>query len=567
MLKYTSHIDQETGYEWLETTLTGKALLTNSLLNKGTAFSHEEREALGITGKLPYQVETLEQQVERARYQYMRYASVLQKNIYLNNLHDKNEVLFYKLLTQDLEEILPMVYTPGVGSAVTSFSQEFRQPRGIYISYPERDRIRKILENRTHPNVGIFVATDGEGVLGIGDQGIGAIDIPIAKLILYSICGVDPYTSIPIMLDVGTDNKTLLDDPMYLGWRHPRIRGKEYDEFIAMFIDVMQDMFPKAFIHWEDFGRANAHKILDKYKDTHCMFNDDMQGTGVVSLAALLAAIGATNVPIEKQRIVIFGAGTAGIGIAEQLQDALERSGLSQQAAQSRIWLIDKPGLLMADSKNLNTFQKPYAKSAEDIQNWKCKTDLNLLNVINEVHPTILVGCSTVRNAFTQDVVELMAEKVARPIIFPLSNPNDHCEAPPEKVFKWSKGQALIATGSPFDPIEINGEMVEVAQCNNAFSFPGIGLGVLAVQASKLTDEMLWKASIAISEMAPVRSNPQYPLLPSIAEVRSVALKVAKDVAEQAIQDNVATKLPTTSVSEAIDAILWKPYYRTIKPK
>ena len=373
---------------------------------------------MGLLGKLPYEVESLEQQVERARYQYQRYPSVLQKHIYLNNLHDKNEVLFYKLCSEDINEVFPMIYTPGVGSAVKEFSHEFRQPRGIYIALPDKDNIEDILDNRAHPDVQLFVVTDGEGVLGIGDQGIGGMDIPIAKLIVYTLCGVDPYRTIPIMLDAGTDNPILLNDPMYLGWRHKRVRGEEYDDFIEAFVTAISKRFPTSFLHWEDFGRSNARRILKKYQNVHCSFNDDMQGTGVVTLAAMLSAIGATNVPLEKQRVVVFGAGTAGVGIADQLCDAMVRAGMAEQDAKQAFWLIDKNGLLMKDTPQLAEFQKPYARNPEDIQSWNQSTILDLQTVVRETHPTILVGCSTVRGAFTQDIIEDMASHVARPIIF-----------------------------------------------------------------------------------------------------------------------------------------------------
>ncbi len=566
MLRYTRFTDSDTGQEWIETDLRGKSLLNYSLLNKGTAFSREEREQLGLLGKLPHEIETLEQQVERARLQYKRYPSVLQKHIYLNNLHDKNEILFYKLCAQDLQDIFPMIYTPGVGSAVKEFSQEFRQPRGLYISYPDIDHIDEILENRTHPDIDLFVVTDGEGVLGIGDQGIGGMDIPIAKLIVYTLCGLDPYKAAPIMLDVGTDNQTLLNDPMYLGWRHKRIRGEQYDEFMDKFVTAIKKRFPQSFLHWEDFGRANARRVLEKYQDVHSSFNDDMQGTGVVTLAALLAAIGATNIPLDKQRVVVFGAGTAGVGIADQLCDAMVRAGVPLSEAQRHFWLIDKDGLVMTDSPHIASFQKPYAKTPQDITDWSQTSTLDLETVVRQVKPTILVGCSTVRGAFTEEVITEMASHVARPIIFPLSNPTENCEAQPENILAWTQGKALIATGSPFDDVEYDGVVHDIAQCNNALSFPGIGLGVVAVGASKLTDNMLWAASNALSNMAPVRNDPSKGLLPALKSVRRVALRVAEKVAEQAYADKVATLECHTTVGDMVNKILWQPYYRPIKP-
>lgn len=567
VLKFTRVLDEKTGHEWIETSLRGKSLLTQSMLNKGTAFTREERETLGLLGKLPFEIESLSQQVERARYQYQRYPSVLQKHIYLNNLHDKNEVLFYKLCSEDILEIFPMIYTPGVGSAVKEFSHEFRQPRGIYIAYPDMDKIEEILENRAHPYVELFVVTDGEGVLGIGDQGIGGMDIPIAKLIVYTLCGVDPFKTVPVMLDVGTDNQTLLNDPMYLGWRHKRVRGKDYDEFVERFVTAIRDKFPESFLHWEDFGRENARKILELYEDKHCSFNDDMQGTGVVTLAALLAAIAATDVPLKNQRVVIFGAGTAGVGIADQLCDAMIRGGMSQQEACQAFWLIDKNGLLMQDSSGLTEFQKPYAKLKEDIQGWTQTTTLDLETVVRHVQPTILVGCSTVRGAFTEEIIKEMAAHVAKPIIFPLSNPTENCEAQPVNIIHWTDGKALIATGSPFDPVEYQGKKYIIAQCNNALSFPGIGQGVMAIKASKLTDNMLYAASLALSEMSPAMLDPTKPLLPGFKDIRKIAIAVATSVAKQAQEDGVARMPYDGNVAELISKNLWVPEYVPIKPK
>lgn len=567
MIKFSRYVDQDTGHEWIETDLRGKALLNTSLLNKGTAFSHEERAELGLLGKLPFEVETLEQQVVRARYQYQRYPSVLQKHIYLNNLHDKNEVLFYKLCSEDLNDIFPMIYTPGVGSAVKEFSHEFRQPRGIYIALPDKDNIEEILDNRAHPDVNLIVVTDGEGVLGIGDQGIGGMDIPIAKLIVYTLCGVDPYSTVPIMLDVGTDNQLLLNDPMYLGWRHKRVRGKEYDEFIEAFVAAVNKKFPNSFLHWEDFGRNNARRILEQYQNVHCSFNDDMQGTGVVTLAAMLAAIGATNIPLEKQRVVVFGAGTAGVGIADQLCDAMVRSGMDEEEARRCFWLIDKNGLLMKDSSQLTEFQKPYARLPEDVHAWTQSNTLDLATVVKEVHPTILVGCSTVRGAFTQEIIEDMAANVANPIIFPLSNPTENAEAQPVNLLQWTQGNALIATGSPFDPVEYNGKTYEIAQCNNALSFPGIGLGIIATQAKMLNDNMLYAASVALSDLAPVRNDSSQPILPGFKDIRHIALTIAQKVARQADEDSLARLTHHGNYSDLINDILWKPDYRPIKPR
>lgn len=564
MLKFSTHRDPKTGHEWIETDLTGKALLVHALLNKGTAFTEAERRKLKLLGKLPFRVETLEEQLARTRNQYNRYSSVIQKYIYLNNLHDKNEVLFYRLLLDNLADTLPLIYTPGVSAAVQAFSHEFRQPRGLYIAYPDRENLNEILDNRTHSEIDLLVVTDGERILGIGDQGIGGMDIPIAKLVLYSLCGVDPYKTVPIMLDVGTDNPHLLKDPLYLGWRHPRLRGKEYDEFIKKFVEEIKVKFPNSFLHWEDFGHNNARRILETYRKQHCSFNDDMQGTGVVTLAALLAAVAVTKTSLKDHRIVILGAGTAGVGIADQLYDAMVRQGCDSTIARRQFWLVDKQGLLIEGMADLNSFQQPYARLQKE--SWsKDYASNNLLAVVKEVKPTILIGCSTVGNAFNEEIVREMAKATSRPIIFPLSNPTQNSEAFPEKLLEWTDGQALIATGSPFEPVDFRGKIYHITQCNNAYSFPGIGLGVIASKAREVTDNMLWAAAQAIAEHSPARLDPAAPLLPLITEIREVACAVALAVAKQAVADKVARHTPDFAAAEFVNEHIWQPHYREIR--
>ncbi len=539
-----------TGEEWIETDLKGKALLMTYLLNKGTAFTTEERYALGLLGKLPPKIETLDEQVVRAYHQYKKYKSDLQKHIYLNNLHDKNEVLFYKLVSDHLVEMIPILYTPSVGQAVKAYSHEFRQPRGLFISYLDQDNIDLILENRTHPELAVIVVTDGERVLGIGDQGVGAINIPIAKLMLYTICGgINPYHTLPIMLDVGTNNPSLLEDPLYLGWRHPRIQGKAYDQFIEKFVRAIQKHFPNTFLHWEDFGRDNARHILDTYRDQLCTFNDDVQGTSVAAVSAVLTAMDRVQQTLTEQRIVIFGAGTAGIGIADRLVDTLVYQGVPKEVAIAKIWLIDREGLLVHKMPNLMPFQLPYARQE--------KLGLSLMEVIKQVKPTILIGCSAVGGAFTEEIIREMAFHTSRPIILPLSNPTEQSEATPEDLLKWTASRALIATGSPFGDV--------CAQCNNAFSFPGIGLGLIASRAERLTDNMLWAACKALSRAAPVGANA--PLLPHLSEAKSVAIKIAIAVVNQAREEGLASLDSDISTEEAVRKIYWEPYYRSIKVK
>ena len=550
MLLYELQQDPITKEEWIETDLQGKALLVTYLLNKGTAFTSAERYALGLLGKLPEKIETLDEQVVRAYHQYKKYKSDLQKHIYLNNLHDKNEVLFYKLVSVHLVEMIPILYTPSVGQAVKAFSHEFRQPRGLFISYQDQDNMDLILENRTHPELSVIVVTDGERVLGIGDQGVGAIGIPIAKLMLYTICGgINPYHALPIMLDVGTNNPKLLEDPLYLGWRHPRIQGKEYDQFIEKFVRAIQRHFPNTFLHWEDFGKDNARRILERYRDELCTFNDDMQGTSVAAVAAVLTAMDKLQQKLADQRIVIFGAGTAGVGIADRLVDSLKREGVLEDAAIAQIWLIDREGLLVRNMPNLMPFQLPYVREE--------KLGLSLEAVVKKIKPTILIGCSAVGGAFTEEIVREMALHTSRPIIFPLSNPTEQSEATPLDLLKWTAGKALIATGSPFGDV--------CAQCNNAFSFPGIGLGLIASRAKSLTDSILWTACKTLSSAAPVGIDA--PLLPHLSEARSVAIKIAIAVVDKAREEGLARLDSNITSEEAVKKTLWEPYYREIRPR
>lgn len=548
MLQYDLCRDPLRGEEWIETELRGKPLLETQLLNKGTAFTAEERLHLGLLGKLPTKIETLEEQLIRAYRQYQEYDTDLQKHIYLNNLHDKNEVLFYKLLREHLIEMLPVIYTPNVGQAVRGFSQEFRQPRGLYIAFPDQDKMDLILENRTHPEISVIVVTDGERVLGIGDQGVGAIDIPIAKLILYTLCGdINPYHTLPIVLDVGTNNPALLNDPLYLGWRHPRIQGEDYDRFIEKFVQAIQKCMPNTFLHWEDFGRDNARRILERYRYQLCTFNDDMQGTAVVAVSALLTAMQRIQSKLSEQRIVIFGAGTAGVGIADRIVDTLVREGISIDAARAQICLIDREGLLTRETPGLLSFQLPFAR--EKGRGW------SLEKVVEELKPTILIGCSAVGGVFTENIVRRMAAYTPRPIIFPLSNPSAQSEATPTDLLKWTNNKALIATGSPFAE--------EIAQCNNVFSFPGVGLGLIAARARHLSDSMLWAACQTLSRAAPVGENGS--LLPSLNEARTVARQIALAIVVAAREEGVAQLDPSISAEAAIAAVAWEPYYRPIR--
>ena len=564
MLEFRRVRDPLTNEVIMETSLSGKPLLTTPQLNKDTAFTEQERRDFGLSGKLPAKIETLDQQVDRVYHQFLAYNHRINRNIYLNSLHDRNQVLFYKLVSEHLGEMIPVIYTPIVGNAVKQFSQSFRQPRGLYISYPEMDRMEELLQNRSNPEIDLIVVTDGEGVLGIGDQGIGGMDIPVAKLMVYTLCGgIDPNRTLPILLDVGTNNETLLEDPMYLGWRHRRLDRGAYDEFIARFINAVEKLFPKVFLHWEDFGRENARRNLDLYRSKVCTFNDDMQGTGVVTLSALLAGVKANNSKLTEQRIVVFGAGTAGTGIADQIRDAMVHEGLSREEANQRFYLLDRPGLLTQDMEQLTDFQRDYARDPKELTQWNIgdRHYINLYDVVHNAKPTILIGCSAVPGAFHEKAIKEMAKHCQRPIVLPLSNPTEQVEATPEDLIRWTNGKVLIATGSPFDPVEFADHQIEIAQCNNALVFPGIGLGLVTAKAAHLSDECLWVACKALSEFAPITKDPYGPLLPNLDHAREVSYHIAIAVIKQLIKEGVTQLTLDQNIPSLVKHQMWEPSY------
>lgn len=545
----------------IQTTLTGKLLLDFPKLNKANAFNEEEREVFRLLGKLPDVYESLEEQSARIYQQYSEISSQLAKNIYLNQLHDRNETLFYYLVGQHLEEMLPIVYTPTIGEAVKRFSLELRHTRGLFISYDHKDRIEEMLDNRLNEEVDLILVTDGEGVLGIGDQGIGGMDIAIGKLMVYTLCaGVNPHRVLPIQLDVGTNNEALLKDPMYLGMRKKRIAGKAYDDFIDAFVSAVLKKFPGVYLHWEDFGRDNARKNLERWRPKLLTFNDDMQGTGATALACGLSAVAAKGEALKDQRIVFFGAGTAGTGIADQYCAAMVRQGLTQAEAASRIYLIDRPGLLVDGMDEVLPFQAPYAASKEEVAKWGVKDPhaISLLDAVKYTRATILIGCSGVHGAFSDEVIKAMAANAEHPIIFPLSNPTSLCEAEPEAILKLTQGKAIVACGSPFDPVEMDGKSIRISQSNNAFVFPGLGLGAMAVGAKHMTDGMIWAACQALSELSPARQDKAAPVLPDINQARDVSLHIAKAVAQAAIDEGEAK---ACDIDLAIAKIHWEAKY------
>lgn len=556
------------GNSYVAVSLRGYDLLQSPKFNKGSAFTLEERKALALISRLPHALETLDEQIIRAYKQYSEKSSDLAKNIYLNGLHDTNEVLFYALLKRYLSEMLPIVYTPTVGTAVETFSLENRRSRGLFIAYPDIEQIDEILEERVNKNIDLILVTDGEGVLGIGDWGIGGMHISIGKLMVYTACsGLDPNRVLPIQLDVGTNNQKLLDDPQYLGWRQKRVTGDDYDRFIDKFVRAVQKHFPNVYLHWEDFGRDNARKNLLRYRDEMATFNDDMQGTGATALACVLSGLVAKNERIKDQRIVFLGAGTAGCGIADQIAQAMVRDGLSIEQANQQIYLVDREGLLHEQSKNIASFHKPYLHSISKLKALGLSPDHNieLLETVKAVKPTILIGCSTVKGAFTEQVVKAMASHTERPIILPLSNPTSHSEATAKDLMNWTDGKVLMALGSPFEPVIFDGKTYPVSQSNNAFVFPGLGRGVIAAKAKRVSDEMIFAACEALSLASPARQDPMTPLLPDITNAADVADSIALAVANKAREQGLAQVDDELDFKKALAEQKWHAQYYPYK--
>jgi malate dehydrogenase (oxaloacetate-decarboxylating) len=541
-------------------------VLLDPLRNRGVAFTEPEREALGLTGRLPSAVLSLDQQARRAHEQMQRQPTDLAKNVYLEQLHDRNETLYYRLLVDHLSELLPVVYDPTVGDAIERYSHEYRRPRGIYLSIDRPEDIKKAFETLgLQPNdVDLIVCTDAEEILGIGDCGVNGIQISVGKLAVYTAAaGIDPRRVIPVSLDVGTDNEELLNDLLYLGNRHARVRGAAYDAFIKLYLETASSLFPNALLHFEDFGPGNARRILEQYRGTYRIFNDDMQGTGAITLAGVLPALKVTGTPMREQKVVVFGAGTAGVGIGDQLRDAMVLDGAAPDDATRRVWLVDRQGLLIDDMDDLRDYQQPYARPAAEIVGWG-KRPLGLLDTVRNVKPTILVGTSTAHGAFTREIVEAMSAGVERPIIFPLSNPTSRIEAMPADVISWSKGRALLATGIPVDPVAYDGVTYQIGQANNALLYPGLGLGTIVSKASHVTPGMLLAAAEAVAAQVDV-SAPGAALLPAVANLRASSATTAVAVVHAATKDGVATATIENPVQAVQDA-MWQPVYPDGEP-
>jgi malate dehydrogenase (oxaloacetate-decarboxylating) len=547
----------------------GTAVLTNPLLNRGTAFTPQERQTLELTGLLPSGVSTMEDQLRRVYAQYRRQPTDLAKNVYLAHLRDRNEILFYRLLTEHIEEMLPIVYTPTAGRAIERYSHEYRRPRGVYLSVNHPEEVEESLRNygRGAEDVDLIVATDSEGILGIGDQGVGGIDIAIGKLAVYTAAaGIHPRRVIPVVLDMGTDNLALLSDEMYLGNRHARVRDQRYDDLIDAYVTAATKLFPQAMLHWEDFGASNARRILNKYADQVCTFNDDMQGTAAVVLAAVFAAIRAAGARMRDQRVVIHGAGTAGLGIADMMRDVMIGEGLTPEQATKRFWALDRRGLLNTDrAAHMYDFQVPYARSPGEVAGWTRGGDggTGLAEVVEHVAPTILIGTSTQAGAFTEHIVKTMAARAERPIIMPLSNPTTKAEALPEDLIRWTDGRALVATGSPFPPVTHQGRTYRIAQANNALVFPGLGLGVTVSRARRISDPMLTAAAEAVASLSDATS-PGAAVLPGVDHLRLVSATVAIGVARAAADEGLA-QVPVTDLIQQVHQAMWRPEYPTFE--
>jgi len=536
----------------------------NPRLNKGTAFTEEERDAFGLHGLLPPHVGTLEDQRERRKTSLDSRTSSFAKYRMMRDLQDNDETLFYSFIEHNIEELLPIVYTPTVGEGCQRFSEIWRKPRGLFLSFPHKERIDKILANPRYDDVRCIVVSDGERILGLGDQGAGGMGIPIGKMALYTaLAGIPPEHCLPILLDVGTDNETHLNDPIYIGWQHKRVRGQEYDDFVEAFVSAVEKRWPHILLQWEDFAGVNASRLLERYRNRLCTFNDDIQGTAAVTTATLLAGVYATGVPLREQTIAMFGAGSAGIGIINMLVAAMQEEGLTAEQARKRIYAFNRYGLLVEGCKGIRPGQEPLLRKREDVAGWKLEGGdaISLLDVVRNEKVTVLAGVSAQAGAFTEEIVREMARHIDRPVIFPLSNPTSQSEAVPADLLKWTDGRALVGTGSPFAPVEVNGKVVRIAQVNNSYIFPGLALGILVSRSRRVTDRMFMAAAKTLASLSPARNDKTAALLPPMADSRKIGLVVGEAVARQAIADGVADGTGEESLKERLLAYVWEPVY------
>jgi malate dehydrogenase (oxaloacetate-decarboxylating) len=548
----------------MKITVTGYDLLIHPRLNKGTAFTDSERDAFGLHGLLPPHVGTLEDQRKRRKKGLDELTTPIQKYSFMRDLQDTNETLFYSLITHSIEETLPIVYTPTVGEACQQFSEIWRKPRGLFLSYANRDMIDQILSHPRYAGVKCIVVSDGERILGLGDQGAGGMGIPIGKMALYTaLAGIAPESCLPILLDVGTENEERLQDPLYVGWRNRRIRGQQYDDFVDMFVSATKRRWPHVLLQWEDFAGINAARFLEHYRHQLCTFNDDIQGTAAVATGTLLSAITVTGIPLSEQRVAFFGFGGAGLGIAQLICSVMRDAGLSEQEAYRRFYAVDRYGLLVEGAEGVRSEQAPFARSKSDLAGWQLSNpqEIGLLDVVRNAKPTVLIGVSGQAGTFTEEIIRAMAKSTERPVIFPLSNPTSRCEATPQQVLDWTDGRALIGTGSPFGPSKFNGREIHIDQTNNSYIFPGLALGIISSKARQVSDTMIKAAAIALAELAPTKQNKSANLLPPLASIRSVSLAIAKAVGNQAIQDGSAT-VNEDQFEQELAANVWEPVYQ-----
>jgi malate dehydrogenase (oxaloacetate-decarboxylating) len=549
----------------IRTSLSGFDLLMHPGLNKGTAFTEAERDLFALHGLLPPHIGTLEDQRERRKRAFDSLPTPFAKYAFMRELQDTTETLFYSLIAHNVEELVPIVYTPVVGEGCQRFSEIWRKPRGLFLSYPNRDRIEQILSHPRYDSVRCIVVSDGERILGLGDQGAGGMGIPIGKMALYTaLAGIPPEHCLPVLLDVGTDNEVLLREPIYIGWQHHRVRGQGYDDFVEAFVTAVERRWPHILLQWEDFAGVNAARLLERYRSRLCTFNDDIQGTAAVTTATLLAAVYATGIPLREQTIAMFGSGSAGIGIVDLLVKAMKEEGLSEEQARKRIYAFNRYGLLVEGGEGIRDGQLPLVRKREDVAGWKLAGSgaISLLDVVRNAKVTVLAGVSAQAGAFTEEIVREMASHTPRPVIFPLSNPTSRSEATPADLLRWTDGRALVGTGSPFAPVEIGGRQIRIAQINNSYIFPGLALGILVSRARRVTDGMIMAAARTLASLSPARMDKSAPLLPPIADSRQVGLVVGEAVALQAVADGVADAAGEVRIKEQLRAYVWEPVYR-----
>jgi malate dehydrogenase (oxaloacetate-decarboxylating) len=562
-MEMKQQLEHKTDEQAVDVSLSGFDLLNSPRLNKGTAFSDHERDVFDLHGLLPPHLGTLDDQIERRNEQLADESTPFTKYSILRDLQDTNETLFYALVVRNIEEMLPLVYTPTVGEGCQRFSEIWRKPRGLFLSYPNKDRIDQILNHSRYDNVKCIVVSDGERILGLGDQGAGGMGIPIGKMALYTaLGGIHPENCLPILLDVGTDNEERLKDPIYIGWRHHRVRGEDYDAFVDAFVNSVKKRWPHVLLQFEDFAGSNAARFLARYRDQLCMFNDDIQGTAAVAAATLISAINVTGIPLEKQKIVIVGFGSAGLGITNLLAQFMQGTGLTEQEARNRFFAIDRYGLVTENGKGVRPEQLPYARKEQEVQGWRQPNgEVTLLDVVRNVKPTVLIGVSGQPGAFNEEVVREMAKHSDRPVIFPLSNPTSRSEATAQDLMDWTEGRALIGTGSPFEPVNVGGKKVPVTQTNNSYIFPGLALGIVASKARRVTDTMVKAAAEELVRQLPTQKDKQASLLPPLSAARQIGRLIGLAVGRQAIQDGQALVVNEDVLNREIEANIWEPVY------